>query len=179
MEAGAQVLWGWAVQPCWRGTQLGGPNSYLLVPTRRLWKRQSQPLCSTAHKDGWQHQIKTNWGSDQILGKTFSPWGQSTSGAGCPEVLCDLHPWRFPRADWTKPWATQSEVSVSCAFSRRLDDRTKIRNGSVASGREKGWKTSQAGAWASASCRNIPSGNRDFIWVWRSTKRGTLHKQFE
>lgn len=36
---------------------------------------------------------------------SLSPWGQSVSGAGCPERLCNLHLWMFSALDWIKPWA--------------------------------------------------------------------------
>lgn len=41
-------------------------------------------------------------GSDCTQGTTFLPVGQSNHGAGCPDRLCSLQPWRFPRLDQAK-----------------------------------------------------------------------------
>lgn len=34
-----------------------------------------------------------------------SLWEYSNTGAGFPEQLCSLHPWRYSVAGWTRPWA--------------------------------------------------------------------------
>lgn len=61
--------------------------------------------------------------SQWTKGKTFSPWGQSGSGVGCPEKLCSLHSWRFSSPNWIKPWATTSNLRTDPALPVELNWR--------------------------------------------------------
>lgn len=50
-------------------------------------------------------------------------WGQPGSGPGCSKRMCHPPVWRFSKPNWTKPWATRSELRAGPALSRRLDLR--------------------------------------------------------
>lgn len=109
----------WGTKACspWRRDGCGGPNS----------SPQCLGGCQKGDGDrffpagcGWKWEAKEDiWnksGSDST--QAFLPWEQSGSGAGYPEGLCHLHPWRFWRPSWKKPWATLSDLRVDPALSR-------------------------------------------------------------
>lgn len=60
-------------------------------------------------------------GMEWVSGETSSPQGQAGSSRGGPEMLCCLHPWRFPSPDLIKPWETWPEHRASPALSWRLN----------------------------------------------------------
>lgn len=65
---------------------------------------------------GWDTR-GINWDSDHISGKTSSPWGQSSSGTGCPErfflSLC-FGSWKH---DWIMMWEIWSDLGVGLETS--------------------------------------------------------------
>lgn len=112
---------GWRTWACsvWRRDGCRGTLQQPLIPTEWLSKRDRQVL----HGEAWweDEMMGINWNkrsSDWIWGKIFS---HSSSGTGCPETLYHLHPWRFSRPQWIKPWATWSELIAYPALSRGLD----------------------------------------------------------
>lgn len=58
--------------------------------------------------------------SDWIQGKAFPPWGQSDSGAGCPERLHSLPPWRFSKPSWGNTWAAWSDPIAHPCFEQEV-----------------------------------------------------------
>lgn len=54
--------------------------------------------------------------------KTFSLWGQSHIGAGSPERLYSLHPCRFSRLNWRKPWETWFDLLADATLRCWLGD---------------------------------------------------------
>lgn len=54
----------------------------------------------------------------------FSCGDDSQAGADSLWRLCSLHPWRFKRPGWMKPWGTWSDLVMHPSLSRRLSWRT-------------------------------------------------------
>jgi len=52
---------------------------------------------------GSKHKLKHQ---SLHLNKETLLWGQLSSGTGCPESLCSLHPSRYSKAVWTWSWAS-------------------------------------------------------------------------
>lgn len=47
-----------------------------------------------------------------MLGTKNSKWGWSNSGTSCPEMLHDLHPWRYSRPNRIQPGASWPKLSL-------------------------------------------------------------------
>lgn len=46
-----------------------------------------------------------------------SLWGQPGSRTDCPGRLCCLHPGRFLRPGWVKPWVTWSDLRLALSWA--------------------------------------------------------------
>lgn len=100
---------------------------YLEVPLKPspFQAEQDQVPCMAQQEDKKQHiQVKSRV-SYWIEVKTFSPWGQSATGTGCPETVCSLHLGRILRHSCITCWETQSDFTADPALSRRLDWRSR------------------------------------------------------
>lgn len=92
--------------PCW--WELDDDETSVPLGGRQGWKQELQG-CSDART-----VLNTPWGSSTqrtpALGWVMlADWGQSSCATGCQVRLCHLHPQRFSRPNWFKPWATWSD----------------------------------------------------------------------
>ena len=71
---------------------------------------------------GWERTERDwkNRGTNWIEGKTYSLWGQSSTRESCPNRLCKLSLWRFPRTAGTQTRTAWSDLVADPASSSRL-----------------------------------------------------------
>lgn len=97
----------------------GGPDRALQY---LWWSHQDGKFGLFIVAHGEDNNINANKrGSDQIYRKCSLLSSQTSMGTGCPPKLDSLHPWRFSRVGWLKPWTTAFGLINHLAWSRRLD----------------------------------------------------------
>lgn len=88
---------------------------YLEVPLKPspLQAEQHQIPCMARQEDKKQHIQDKSRVSYWIEIKTFSLWGQSAIGRGCPETQCSLCLGRFLRHCCITHWETPSDFTLT------------------------------------------------------------------
>lgn len=102
-----------------KGTQYQPPNTQYKEVIKKM-----EPGSSWFCMVGGQEIMDMNWNktdSNRIERKAFSWPGHSSNRTSCSESRCDLHPWRFLRSDYIKPWVTWSDLTEDKALRRSLD----------------------------------------------------------
>lgn len=101
----------------WLGEEqaLGESKSSFAVPVMDTCYQKMESNSLLWCMAGGQRTTGTIWNEtafEQMKGKTFAPWEQSSSGTGYPKRLCSLCTWRFSSHDCIKPWTNCSDLML-------------------------------------------------------------------
>lgn len=98
----------------WRRDGLVAHNRSLSGSLGWLLTKWSQPLYNSAYerKKGSGIWLKQGRFRLDIRKKDFHS-EQASSGGGCPETSCTLHPWMFSKSDWIKLWGAWSDLRLT------------------------------------------------------------------
>lgn len=102
------------LQPCEKGLRDLSRLCWQPLHTQQEARRsQSQVIHSGAWWEKKGQQTEFEIGKVQVRnnGKPLCHEVSSSSGRGCTERLCSLHAWRLSWPNWTKPWASWSQLA--------------------------------------------------------------------